>query len=96
MKLFSYVKVTCNYIWQSKDDSSEYTYGSVHGALTFLEENKDELRWCSVEGYDVCPCYEGDEGGRLYHGMTYFKYWTPEREQITNNTDEDTFIAVTI
>ena len=68
----------------------------MYGALEFLEENKDELRWCSIEGYDVCPCKSKDVNGRLYYGEAYYKYWSSDMEQVTDNTDADTFIPVTI
>lgn len=94
MKMFSYVKVTVSYTWNT--DACEFTFGSVKGAKQWIRVNKPDLRWYAIEEYDICPCKDDDTDGQLYYGMTYSEYWEPDKHEEMDFREEEQFIMVTI
>jgi len=95
-KMFSLVKLTCSHTWEEEGGTSEYTFGSVKGAQHWVAVNINELRWYSIEAYDVLPCWVGDTEGQLFYGMTYSEHWELDTEPVIYTADGDSFVKVTL
>lgn len=66
-------KVTCNFGWQTEDETSTWHCATLDGAYRFIEKQK-ELRWYSIEENTFIPCDENDPDGQLYIGCNHFEF----------------------
>ena len=77
-------KVTCEFTTSisvnGKTEESVYSFGSYDGALMWVVNNADVLRWASIEENNYIPCNKDNPDGQLYIGCDVFQYF--ERNQI--------------
>ena len=93
MKMISLTKVTCNYKWAPKELNTVFTFGSLSHAKEWAKANRDDLRWYTIEAYDICPCRNDDLKGQMFYGVTYSEYWSPDERKKTD-LGRDKYIAV--
>lgn len=79
-------KVTCEFttsiLVNGVEEVSHYSFGSYDGALMWVVNNADTLRWASIEENNYLPIDKNNPDGQLYIGCDVTQFF--DRNELLN------------